>query len=151
MKYYWPACWVIQGFTLNFWHVLSWVLIQIICDIGYYSFSKYYVEQKWSIQVIFMVCLTWFNATRMLEYLWVRLFRNGNTHEVVAAATFIIIVIVGIIVAVHIWRRRRFGLLKINTTFIYVLYLHVYRKTFRFTSLNKILCGNTIRDSIQKF
>lgn len=85
----------------------------------------------------------------MLEYLWVRLFRNGNTHEVVAAATFIIIVIV--IVAVHTRRRRRFGLLKINTTFIYVLYLHVYRKTFRFTSLNKILCGNTIRDSIQKF
>lgn len=89
----------------------------------------------------------------MLEYLWVRLFRNGNTHGVgifvvAAAATFIIIVIVGIIVAVHIWRRRRFGLLKINTTFIYVPYL--YRKTFRFTSLNKILCGNTIRDSIQK-
>lgn len=85
----------------------------------------------------------------MFEFLLVRFFfRNGNREALfVATAATCIIVIVGIII-VAVYRRRRLGLLKINTTLIYVPYL--YRKKFRFTSLNKILCGHTIRDTFQK-
>lgn len=49
-----------------------------ICDIGYYSLSKYYVKQKWCnenhFQLFFLTSLI--DASQMFKYLLVRFFQK---------------------------------------------------------------------------